>query len=244
MTVAVSIHIENKVFPAAGGRDAFPVLRDIKLEVDDGSFVVVTGPSGCGKSTLLNVVAGLDDDYAGRVEFGGRDPRLSYMFQSPRLLPWRTIYENVALVLGDDEDEKRALIPEMIARVGLTEASDAFPERTSLGMQRRAALARAFIVEPEILLMDEPFVSLDDPSAQALRALLLELWSRRPTTVLFVTHDRMESVRLATRLIRFDGCPASVVQDSNVLLSQAERADTDAVMAEKKRLFGAGVEGA
>ena len=134
-----------------------------------------------------------------------------FMFQTPRLLAWRTVTENVALVL-DDDDPRHERIPEMLAAVGLADAGSAYPERLSLGMQRRAALARAFISEPDILLMDEPFVSLDDPTAQSLRQLLIELWSRRPTTVLFVTHDRTESIMLATRLLRFSGAPATIVQ--------------------------------
>jgi ABC-type nitrate/sulfonate/bicarbonate transport system ATPase subunit len=105
-------------------------------------------------------------------------------------------------------------------------------------MQRRAALARAFVLEPEFLLMDEPFVSLDDPTAQGLRELLVELWSRRPTTVIFVTHDRAEAVMLGTRILRLSGPSASIVQDIPVSLSVADRADRDKVRTEQHRIFG------
>jgi NitT/TauT family transport system ATP-binding protein len=114
----------------------------------------------------------------------------------------------------------------------------AYPERLSLGMQRRVALARAFILEPDILLMDEPFVSLDDPTAQGLRQLLIELWSRRPTTVLFVTHDRFEAVMLGTRILRLSGASATLAQDAAVALSPGERLCADKVRAEQRRIFG------
>lgn len=234
---AIHISVERKSFPAVADRPEQLVLRGVDLSVQEGSFVVLTGPSGCGKSTLLNIVAGLDTDYRGAVRFAEQGARLSFMFQTPRLLPWRTVEHNIRLVLGDDDPNADAKVAAILDRVGLSEAATAFPERLSLGMQRRAALARAFVVEPDILLMDEPFVSLDDPSADSLRALLIELWNRRPTTVLFVTHDRIESVMLATRLVRLGGSPAGIVQDSEVSLSPSERLDREKVLEWRLRLF-------
>jgi NitT/TauT family transport system ATP-binding protein len=230
------VSIVEKDFPAVGQRARQPVLRNIDLSIERGSFVSITGPSGCGKSTLLNIIAGLDKDFTGSVDTGDGSLRLSYMFQTPRLLPWRTVEENVRLVLPDGGDSE-ARVAEIIGRVGLSDAATAYPERLSVGMQRRAALARAFVTEPDLLLMDEPFVSLDDPTAEALRQLLIELWSRRPTTVLFVTHDRLEAVMLGTRLIRVDGRPATVVQDIPVNLTVAQRRDRKTVLAERMRLF-------
>jgi len=238
LTHALSVAVRKKVFPAVGLRSEIQVLKDITFKVDPGSFVVITGPSGGGKTTLLNIIAGLDKDYEGRIDFGG-DPRVAYVFQSPRLLPWRTVYENIALVLPPG-DPRLANIPELIERVGLKEAATAYPEMISLGMQRRAALARAFILEPEFLLMDEPFVSLDDPTAQSLRELLVELWSRRPTTVLFVTHDRAEAVMLGTRILRLSGGSASIAEDVPVPLSVADRLNREKVHAEQRRIFGNG----
>jgi len=218
------------------------VLRNVSLEVEPRSFLVVTGPSGCGKSTLLNIVAGLDRDYAGLVRFGTPSPRLAFIFQSPRLLPWRTVEENVALALPE-HDRRLAGIPELLARVGLAGAETAFPERLSLGMQRRAAIARAFVVEPDILLMDEPFVSLDDPTADALRALVLDLWRRTSATVLFVTHDRTEAVRLATRVVRLrpltGAGETSIISSTPVDLTDEERADPAAVANVRAQVFGA-----
>jgi len=232
----VRIRVKRKTFPAVAGRDEISVLRDVAFEVAPRSFVVLTGPSGCGKSTLLNIVAGLDPDYEGEIDLGLGEPRMTFIFQTPRLLPWRTIRENLALSLPDG-DPRQANVDEMLERVGLTEAKNAYPERTSLGMQRRAALARGFIQEPDILLMDEPFVSLDDPTAQDLRELLVTLWNRRPTTVLFVTHDRMEAVMLGTRILRLAPGSASIVADESVQLSPADRTSRDKVQAEVKRIF-------
>jgi sulfonate transport system ATP-binding protein len=232
----IRIRVDHKEFPPVGSRDAQTVLSNVAFEVEPRSFVVLTGPSGCGKSTLLNIVAGLDRDFEGSIDLGPSADRMTYIFQAPRLLPWRTVYENIALALPDG-DPRLANIPAMLARVGLTDASNAYPERLSLGMQRRAALARGFILEPEILLMDEPFVSLDDPTAQSLRQLLMELCNSHPTTVIFVTHDRAEAVQLGTRILRLAPGKASVVQDAQVRLTPAERLDRAAVLAEQTRIF-------
>ncbi|MBR2536081.1 MAG: ATP-binding cassette domain-containing protein [Hyphomicrobium sp.] len=234
----VRVRVKRKIFPAVGAREAQLVLSDVAFDVEPQSFVVLTGPSGCGKSTLLNIIAGLDADYEGEIDLGSGRDRMTYIFQSPRLLPWRTVYENIALALPDD-DPRLKNIPDMLARVGLTDAANAYPERLSLGMQRRASLARGFILEPDILLMDEPFVSLDDPTAQSLRQLLIELCQRHPTTVIFVTHDRAEAVQLATRILRLAPGKASVVQDASVKLTTAERSDRSRVLAEQNRIFSA-----
>lgn len=233
---ALSIRVDRKTFPAIADRPSQTVLEKIRVDIEPRSFVVITGPSGGGKSTLLNIVAGLDDDYEGEVTFSDPASIVGYIFQSPRLLPWRTVEQNIALALPEG-DPKLARIPEMLRQVGLEAAASQYPERISLGMQRRAALARGFITEPDILLMDEPFVSLDDPTAQGLREVLIELWNRRPTTVLFVTHDRSEAVMLGTRILRLAGPGATIVQDEIVRLTPGERTDLEKVLAEQKRIF-------
>ena len=238
---SVDILVEAKTFAPVAGREAQPVLRNIALTVAPRSFLVITGPSGCGKSTLLNIVAGLDSDYTGHIRFAASDPRIAFIFQTPRLLPWRTVEQNIALPLPED-DPRREAIPELLQRVGLSGAETAFPERLSLGMQRRVAIARGFALQPDILLMDEPFVSLDDPTAQLLRTLVIELWQSRPTTVLFVTHDRPEAVRLATRIVRLDQLigtmTTNLLDDGPITLTEAERRDPAAVRAEQARFFG------
>jgi len=232
---SIRIRVDRKVFPAVAGREAQLVLKDIRLEIAPREFVVLTGPSGGGKSTLLNIVAGLDTDYEGEVDIGA-GTKSTYIFQSPRLLPWRTVAENIALALPE-EDARLGQIDEMLRQVGLEGFGSQYPERLSLGMQRRAALARGFITEPDLLLMDEPFVSLDDPTAEGLRVLLIDLWNRRPTTVIFVTHDRTEAVMLGTRVLRLAGANATIVEEETVRLSPSERTDREKVLAEQKRIF-------
>lgn len=233
----VLVDVKRKIFPAVGDREAQLVLSDVVFTVEPGEFLVLTGPSGCGKSTLLNIIAGLDRDFEGSIDLGAARERMTFIFQSPRLLPWRTVYQNISLVLPEG-DPRHANIPDLLKRVGLEEAQNAYPERISLGMQRRAALARGFILEPEILLMDEPFVSLDDPTAQSLRRLLGELVNRQPTTVIFVTHDRAEAIQLGTRILRLSPGQASVAQDARVCLTAEERLDRAAILAEQTRIFG------
>jgi len=237
---ALHIDVKAKTFPPVAGRPHHAVLRGLTLDVEPRSFLVVTGPSGCGKSTLLNIIAGLDTDYNGTIRFAGAAPRIAFMFQSPRLLPWRTVEQNIALVLPDG-DPRQARIPELLASVGLSGAETAYPERLSLGMQRRVAIARAFVLEPGLLLMDEPFVSLDDPTADALRALVLDLWRHAPTTVVFVTHDRSEAVRLATRIVQLralnSNADLSVARDTPVTLTLAERNDPHALAALRAKVF-------
>jgi NitT/TauT family transport system ATP-binding protein len=231
---ALEIHIERKRY--AGRGSSLLVLKDIALSVGVGSFVAITGPSGCGKTTLLNIVAGLDRDYEGSVAFAD-SPRLAYVFQTPRLLPWRTVSENVALALPPG-DPRIARVEDLLGRVGLGEAVGVHPERLSLGMQRRVALARAFILDPDILLMDEPFVSLDEETARHLRSLLRELCFGRVVTVLFVTHNTMEAVALSTRIVRLSAAPARVVEDDAVALTEELRTSAGAINAEHRRIFG------
>jgi ABC-type nitrate/sulfonate/bicarbonate transport system ATPase subunit len=242
LTEVLRIAIERKAYAAAGRRAPVEVLKDIDLSVSAGSFVAITGPSGCGKTTLLNIVAGLDRDFGGSVAFAAAEPHLAYVFQTPRLLPWRTVFENVALALPPG-DPKLARIQELLERVGLGDVAAAHPERLSLGMRRRAALARAFILDPDFLLMDEPFVSLDEATAQDLRALLRKLCSGRLVTVLFITHNTMEAVALATRVVRLSATPASIVKDVAVALPEELRTSPDAVAAEHRRIFGGNVWG-
>jgi NitT/TauT family transport system ATP-binding protein len=230
------IDIARKYYPQARRSTPLVVLEQIALTVAPRSFVAITGPSGCGKTTLLNIVSGLDRDFEGSVNIGSSAQKIAYVFQTPRLLPWRTVRQNIALVLPA-HDPRHAQVDDLIARVGLNAAAADYPERLSLGMQRRVALARAFALAPDILLMDEPFVSLDEATASDLRSLLLDLWARRPTTVLFVTHDKTEAVTLATRVLRLAGSPAKIELDLAVSLARSERADLEAVRAEKRKLF-------
>lgn len=221
----LEVDIADKRFPAAAGGQR-TVLHDVAFQMHAREIVVVLGPSGCGKTTLLNIVAGLDRDFTGSVRLGGKPPdaaRIGYVFQSPRLLPWRTVFENVALALPSGTDP--AVVPGLIAEVGLAEFADAYPARLSLGMARRVSLVRAFAVEPELLLMDEPFVSIDEPTALRLRRQLLALWSSRPTAVLFVTHSRREAAEIADRILILSSAPGRLIAEIDVPLAREHRAD-------------------
>jgi NitT/TauT family transport system ATP-binding protein len=213
---ALEIEIRRKHY-AGAKPDARPVIQDLQLRVAAGQFVCLVGPSGCGKTTLLNLVAGLDRDYEGEIRHGlpdGRTPRLGYVFQNPRLLPWRTVRENVELALPPGADP--AYVDHLFEVVGLTDAKHRYPERLSVGMSRRAALVRAFAVNPDLLLMDEPLVSLDPPTARRIRELIIRLWQERPHTVLFVTHDLAEAVELADRVVFLSTSPAMVLADIRI----------------------------
>jgi NitT/TauT family transport system ATP-binding protein len=228
--IGVSIDVRRKLFPAVADAPARLVYEDFRLEAAPGTVMGLLGPSGTGKTTLLNIVAGLDRDYDGRIAFAGpdREPRLAYVFQAPRLLPWRTALENVVLPLPPGPESKRRA-RQLLREMGLGGACHAYPGRLSLGEQRRVALARAFAIEPDLLLMDEPFVSLDDATASQLRALLRELLQSRPTTVLFVTHDTREAFRLADRLVFLAGAPARITRDIVNPLAGEERGSDAAI---------------
>jgi NitT/TauT family transport system ATP-binding protein len=231
----IRIDIASKHYRIDGQRGPAPVIRDLRLNLGSGEFACLVGPSGCGKTTLLNIVAGLDRDYQGsvRIEAAANPPRIGYVFQNPRLLPWRTVRENIALALPPETDP--AYVDHLFEVVGLTEARDVYPERLSLGMSRRAALVRAFAVNPDVLLMDEPFVSLDPPTARRIRDLVRRLWRERPHTVLFVTHDLREAVELADRLVFLEPAPARIIGDIAVDLPRDERSD-EAIEAFRQRL--------
>jgi NitT/TauT family transport system ATP-binding protein len=197
------------------------VIRELNLHIRAGEFVAVVGPSGCGKSTLLQLLSGLDQPSQGGFSFGKADPRIGVVFQNPRLLPWRTVRENLELVL--DADSPSQSVDDWMCRIGLPDIMEQYPERLSVGMMRRVALARAFAVEPDLLLMDEPLVSLDAPTARKIRALLLSLWASRPHTVVYVTHDLREAIELADRLVFVAASPMRVVADLKVPLPRSER---------------------
>jgi NitT/TauT family transport system ATP-binding protein len=232
---ALTLALHAKRFPAVGAAPPRRVLEAVRLEVAEGERLAVIGPSGCGKTTLLNIVAGLGRDFDGTLE-RGTGTRLGYVFQEPRLLPWRTVADNLRLVLdeGPGQDQR---ITVALAEVGLADAADVYASRLSLGMARRAALARAFVTEPSLLLLDEPFVSLDEPTAQRLRLLLLDLLERHRTTALFVTHALQEAVMVADRLIVLAGAPARIVSVRNVPLRPDERRRPAAVDAVRQRLL-------
>ena len=227
----LEIAVAEKRFAARDESGPRMVLADLRLEVPRGQFLCVLGPSGCGKTTLLNIISGLDRDFEGEVGWSGRTgaaPRIGYVFQEPRLLPWLTVTENIELVLKDG-DRDPAFLEHLLEVAGLEAFRQAYPQRLSLGLARRVALVRAFAIKPDLLLMDEPFVSLDRPTAERLRGLLLRIWSERPTTVIFVTHDLGEALQLGDRIVQLSASPAAVVADLEVPLAREARQDRAAM---------------
>ena len=210
------------------------VLEGMEFRVAPGEFVAIVGPSGAGKSTLLNIVAGLDRHYEGTVgssgasEAGEREARIGYVFQAPRLMPWLSALDNVRLVLPPDPASASAA-REVLREVGLEGYEDAYPGQLSGGMQRRVALARAFGVNPALLLMDEPFGSLDEPLAWRLREHLQTLWLHRRSMVLFVTHNLEEALSLADRVLFLSPRPARVVFEQAVDLPRPRGRDDPGV---------------
>ncbi|AKU10989.1 ABC transporter, sulfonate transport system ATP-binding protein [Azoarcus sp. CIB] len=233
----LDIAIDRKAYPDRGGAPHV-ALAGLHLAAAPGEFVCVVGPSGCGKSTLLNVVGGLDRDVDGRVRLAGADAAhdIGFMFQEPRLMPWLTVLDNVLLVTGASP-AARLRACELLAAMGLGDVLDAFPGRLSGGMQRRVALARAFVIEPKLLLMDEPFVSLDVPTANRLRAMLVELWQRSRATVLFVTHDLREALALADRICFLSPAPGRVVLELPIVLPRPRLPDDAAVQTLQAELL-------
>jgi len=216
------IEILAKDFREPGSGTLKHVLGQLAFGLGPGERVALVGPSGCGKTTLLNIVAGLDDGFSGRIERPA-DARIGYVFQEPRLLPWRTVAANLRLVLEGPRAEVEARIREVLAEVGLAGEEATYAANLSLGMARRVAIARALVIDPDILLLDEPFVSLDEPTARRLRLLLLDLLERHHPTTLFVTHDLREAVMIAERMVVLSAPPARLVADVPISLTAAER---------------------
>jgi len=193
----------------------YTAVRDTTLVVADGEFVSVVGPTGCGKSTLLNVAAGLLAPSSGSVSvFGaplaGINSRAGYMFQSEALMPWRNALENVmaGLLFRDvPKEEARARSEEWLRRVGLGGFGDRYPHQLSGGMRKRVSLAQMLILDPRILLMDEPFSALDVQTRQLMENELLELWSADRKSVVFITHDLEEAIALADRVVVLSAGP-------------------------------------
>jgi NitT/TauT family transport system ATP-binding protein len=207
--VMLRLHIERKHFHTDQGE--LPVLGDIQLTLGAREIVALVGPSGCGKTTLLRIVGGLDTDFQGTIDWGGtHGPRIGTVFQEPRLLTWRTVRQNLLLAQPTANHE---LADELLRSLDLTLFRDAFPRTLSLGMARRVAIARAFAIQPELILLDEPFVSLDTTTAARSRDLLLHAWRERPTAVLLITHDRAEALSLADRTILLSDRPARIVEE-------------------------------
>jgi NitT/TauT family transport system ATP-binding protein len=207
----------SKTYPTASSGEV-TALRNLDFEIFDGEFVSVVGQSGCGKSTLLKLLAGLLPASAGTVELNGRplcgpSPEAAVVFQSPVLLPWRTVLDNVLLPIefrGLARSRYRASALELLEMVGLRDFAQRYPFELSGGMQQRAALVRALVQDPRLLLMDEPFGALDAMTRELMNIELLRIWSQSRKTVLFITHSIAEAIFLSDRVIAMTPRPGSI----------------------------------
>ncbi|MGD8566967.1 MAG: ABC transporter ATP-binding protein [Gammaproteobacteria bacterium] len=192
--------------------------QDVSFQIRPSEFVCVLGPSGCGKTTLLRTIAGLETPTDGELFIASSgedlDADISMIFQEQGLFPWMTVYRNLAFILENnprfDKQEIPSVVTEFLTRVGLEKFSQYYPHQLSGGMKQRVSIARGFATQPEILLMDEPFVFLDFQTRMHLHALLLSLWQAQRKTVVFVTHDIEEAVLLADRIIVMTARPGRV----------------------------------
>lgn len=197
----VKVRNLRKVF--VGLDRSIVALDGVSFEASGHAFVSIVGPSGCGKSTLLNILAGIETPTSGSVDIteDGRRARVGYVFQAPRLLPWRSVIDNMLFVQRDRSEGVRERAERYLEMVGLADSQKAYPAQLSGGMQQRVGIARAFSIEPDALLMDEPFSHLDAITARGLRRELYSMWVETKKMVLFVTHDVGEAVELSNRIV-------------------------------------------
>lgn len=227
---SVSVRNVHKSF------DDVAVIHGVSIDINDGEFLVLVGPSGCGKSTLLNIITGLERLDYGRVEIisDGEDgdrahPQLGYVFQDPRLLNWKRVEDNLRFALKGMEvpsDEWDERLDKYLSLVGLTDFRKQYPLYLSGGMRQRVGLARGLVIEPQVLLMDEPYSKLDQLTARQLREDTLQICSRLKQTALLVTHDVEESAYMGDRIVIFSARPARIAAVYENPLRSLER-DTD-----------------
>ena len=214
----ITVDRVRKTFPLKG--EEFVALGDVSLELADNEFVTIVGPSGCGKTTLMNILAGLETPSGGRalvdgVAVRGPGPERGVIFQQYALFPWLTVRKNVEFGLrtaGVKPAERRRIADHFIHLVGLDQFADALPKTLSGGMKQRCAIARAYAVNPSILLMDEPFGAVDALTRVRLQEQLLDTWSQEKRTVVFITHDVDEAVFLANRVVVMAARPGRIVE--------------------------------
>jgi taurine transport system ATP-binding protein len=195
-------------------------LRNINISLPEASTGVIIGPSGCGKSTLLSILANLNPDYRGRVLLNGKTPKESrdtaLILQEYGLLPWKTVWDNVKLGLqirGISRNEIASRTEDILKKLGLLSLRKRFPTQLSGGQRQRVAIARSLILEPKLLLMDEPFSSLDALTREEMQDLLLELWKETHLTILIITHNIEEAVFLGQKIFIMSACPGTIIQE-------------------------------
>jgi sulfonate transport system ATP-binding protein len=211
----MSVTIESVSRTFFKSQKEIQALKEVHLQINNGEFVTIIGPSGCGKSTLLKIIAGLDSQFEGKIKIGqealtGPGIKQGFIFQEHRLFPWLTVEKNIAADLSLKNPEVRKKVDELIEIVRLKGFEKAYPRELSGGMSQRVAIARALLRDPEVLLLDEPFGALDAFTRTHLQDVLLEIWQRKGTTMILVTHDLDESIYLANRVVIMSSRPGRV----------------------------------
>ena len=213
------INIKKKSFVNPHDKTSIDVLKNINIKIKYKEFVCIVGPSGCGKTTLMNIIGGLIDAEDQKINKEQGDLQTNggygYVFQTSRLLPWLTVKENIELVC-EEKEEYIERIESLLSEFDLHEFKNYYPKSISGGMRRKVSLARALIKKPQILLMDEPFVSLDQPTSENLYSVLMNYWKKNPITIILITHNLKEAILLGDRIIFFSKRPASVVYDHKI----------------------------
>ena len=246
------IIINKKVFPLKNeskeGKNL--IFKDLKFTIKKGQFLSLFGPSGCGKTTLLNIISGLDKDYNGHIQPWSKTfqkankeiisqkysfSNISYMFQSPRLFPWLTAIENIKYPIRKQKNAEK-VANNLLKKVGLEKYKNQYTNRLSGGMQRRVAMARAFAPNPNILLLDEPFISLDKKISNSLRKLLIQLWKKNKPIIIFVTHDLDEAIELADRIIFLSNLPSKILLDYEINLNRPRNQNSRRFISLKRLL--------
>ncbi|HEX7909640.1 MAG TPA: ABC transporter ATP-binding protein [Paraburkholderia sp.] len=229
----IAVEQVGKRFAARGGAEAFSALDDVSMQIRQGEFVSILGPSGCGKSTLLRMVAGLVPCDDGRILLGAEPitapvPDIGVVFQTSNMLPWLTVGDNIRLGaklrnLPRAQVDKR--LPALLETLGLTAFADRYPHELSGGMRQRAAIGQILLLEPRVMLMDEPFGALDALTRDRLNVELLRIWQQSTLTVLLVTHSIHEAVFLSDRVLVMSERPGRVIHDVRIDLPRPRQPD-------------------
>ena len=213
------IEIQKKSFTNNHDNSTVDVLKNINIEIKSKEFVCIVGPSGCGKTTLMNIIGGLIEANDQKVLVDENelnvDENFGYVFQTSRLLPWLTIKENIELVCNQNQETNNR-VDKLLSDFNLEDFKNYYPKSISGGMRRKVSLARALVRNPKILLMDEPFVSLDQPTSENLYSVLVNYWKENPITIILITHNLKEAILLGDRILFFSKRPASVVYDHKI----------------------------
>ncbi|MBB5323243.1 NitT/TauT family transport system ATP-binding protein [Anoxybacillus tepidamans] len=247
-TSKIEIDIQNlsKVYKTKNGY--FQALDNVSLYVKNEEFVSIIGPSGCGKSTILRILAGLEEPTSGSVKVSGEEvigpsKKRGMVFQSYTLFPWLTVRENIEFGLklkGMREKERKEISDRYLELVGLEKFANSYSKELSGGMKQRVAIARALANQPEVLLMDEPFGALDAQTKQSMQQLLLNIWKKEKTTIVFITHDIDEALFLSQRIYVMEARPGRIIEEIDAdlqLFKDGELVDVERFMKIKKHII-------